>query len=366
MAEFAPTPQAATVPVWRKGLVVVLGTIGIVAGVVLSRELIRPWLQPGPEPRPKEQTPEKPLEPSVPSSEPSVPPREVGLAPPPREVPTPEELAVPHLEKARKECEQARQECIRGLVHFFQECKQNSRAFAEHALGWGSKRRFIQDLLPWGKRDRLEEHICQLFGEYFFTPEYLQKVIDQQLKLYAQQVQDAENKMLVALQADIAEWAEVYPISGWEPNRLQQEFHRVLIAVYKEHNKELKIDLDEISGGIVASEIIMLIIRQVGVRLGLLSARGLSGVASLGIGLVVGIVVDYILHLIYDTAGQLAEEVNKQLDEMCRQLIDGYRDSQDPSQSVKGLRALLEDFEAERARFREAAVLSLMRHPEGK
>jgi hypothetical protein len=96
---------------------------------------------------------------------------------------------------------------------------------------------------------------------------------------------------------------------------------------------------------------------RLGVSAGILGTGAASGWATLGIGVVVGLIVDQIVSWVWDwwadPRGNLAAELDKKLDEINRLIVDGSAD-------VQGLRDRLKQFARERAAARRIAVLSLL------
>jgi hypothetical protein len=314
----------------------VIGFIGVLAAVVFGRALINGLSEP-----PKPQPPK------------------IELPPPPeaKRPRRPEEIARPHLSKAEQECERVIEEHVKALDGFFADSKKNTRGFAEEALGWGSKRRLVQDALPFTRSDRHKEFIKGKFEEHVFKPEQLEDAVKQVVKSYLAHVRSIESRMLVDLRTDASDFPSAYMLTQLDDKRLQEGYDAALAKAVEATGGKLR---EDIASGIVstiAGEVLTQVAIRLGVRAGILSAGAASGTFTLGIGLVVGLIVDQIVAFIWDwysdPKGQLSGEIDKKLDEMNRLLVDGSSD-------VKGLRERLREFARERAGTRQKAVISLL------
>ena len=252
---------------------------------------------------------------------------------PPR---TPAEIAAPHLTKAERESERAIDEHLKILDEFFAASKQNTRGFAEDAMGWGSKRRLIQDSLPFTRSDRHREFLKGKFETQIFAPAQLEDAVRQTIKSYLAHVRGIESKMLVDLRADARDFPATLPIAQLDDRRLQESFDEALAKAIDATGDQVKVEIVTV----VAGEVFAQVAIRLGVRAGILGAGAASGAFTFGIGIVVGLIVDQIVAMIWnwtvDPKGELAGEIDKKLSEMNRLLIDGTTD-------VKGLRDRLRE-----------------------
>jgi hypothetical protein len=267
---------------------------------------------------------------------------------------SPEDLAKPHLSKAEQECERVIDEHLKTLDGFFTESKKNTRGFAQDALGWGSKRRLIQDAIPFGNQDKHKEFLRNKFEERIFQSAQLEDAVKQVVKSYLAHVRSIESKMLVDLRTDAGDFPSAYLLTQLDDKRLQEKYDLALAKVQ-----------EDIASGIVTiitGEVLTQVAIRLGVRAGIVGVGVASGTVTFGIGLVVGLIVDQIVTFIWDwysdPKGDLAVEINKKLDEMNRLLVDGSTD-------VKGLRERLREFAHERSATRSKAVISLLQPASG-
>lgn len=312
-------------------LISILGFVGVVAAVILGRTVLDGMSDP-----PKIELP---------------PPPEAKRPRPP------EEVAKPHLSKAEQECERVIDEHIKALDGFFADSKKNTRGFAEDSLGWGSKRRLIQDALPWSSGDKHKAFIKAKFEEHVFKPEQLEEAVKQVVKSYLAHVRSIENKMLVDLRSDTSDFPSAYMLAELDDKRLQESYDSALAKAIDATGGKLQ---EDIASGIVSTisgEVLAQVAIRLGVRAGILGAGAAAGTVTFGVGLVVGLIVDQIVSFIWDwysdPKGNLAGEIDKKLDEMNRLLVDGSTD-------VKGLKDRLRDFSRERSGTRNKVVIGLL------
>ena len=236
-----------------------------------------------------------------------------------------EEVAKPHLAKADQECDRAIEEQLQALDAFFKESKGNTRGFADEALGWGSKRRLLQDALPFTRSDRHKEFIQRKFGETVFSREQLEASIRQVVKGYLARVRSIESKMLVDLRADAADIPGDSLLARLNDKRLQEGYDSALAKAIESAGGRLQ---EAIAGDIVstiAGEVLAQVAIRMGVRAGFLGAGAAAGTVTLGVGLLAGLIVDHVWDWYSDPKANLAGEIDKKLDEVNRLLADGLR-----------------------------------------
>jgi hypothetical protein len=271
--------------------------------------------------------------------------------------PVPEEVAKPHLSRAEKECERVLDEHLHAINTFFADSKKNTRPFADEALSWASKWRLIVDYVPFTGGGRHETFVRGKFEEYVFKPSQLEDAVRQVVASYLKHVESIEGEMLVSIRADVADFPSTYVISQIEVSKLRASYDEALSKAMEATASNLRTD--------IASELVSIItggvLAQVAVRLGtstaILGVGAASSWATLGVGFVVGLIVDQIISWVWDwyadPKGELAAELNGKLDEINRLIVDG-------SDDVQGLRERLRAFAEERATVRNRAVMAIL------
>ena len=276
--------------------------------------------------------------------------------------PQPEKLAEPHLLRAERECDLIIGEHLKSLDQFFAEKKRGTRPFADDVLGWASKWRLIADNVPFSSGGRHEKYIRERFEFHIFKPSDLEAAVKQVVSSYLRHVRSIESKMLVDLRADGAEFPSAFALSAIDEHQLEASFDAALARATQATGSDLR---DDLAAGIVtfiAGEVLAHVAVRLGVSAGILAAGGATGWATLGVGFVVGLIVDQTVVWVWDwwadPKGNLATDLDKKLDDIHRLIIEG-------DEEVVGLRARLQQTGRERIAVRRAAVLSLLQPPTG-
>jgi hypothetical protein len=277
-------------------------------------------------------------------------------------VPTPREVAAPHLSWAEHETERVVDDHLQVLVRFFAGAKKNTRPFAEEALSWGSKWRLLVDYVPYTRGGRHEKFMRQKFEEYVFTPADLEQAVGQILREYLQEVKSIEGEMLVRIKADVSDFPANYPIATFDKGRIDGIYEDAIRQAIDATKSDAQADLALFISTEALSTIVVGVLRQVAVELGVSASVLGPGAAfapeTIGISLVVGVIVDVIVSWIWDRyadpKGELATKIDRKLDDLHRLIVNG-------SQSVTGLRSRLQEIARERARVRGTAVLAVLR-----
>ena len=167
--------------------------------------------------------------------------------------------------------------------------------------------------------------------------------------------------MLVELRIDAGD-LPASSLLEQDDRQLQASYDSALAKAIEESGAKVQ---DDVAAGIastVAGEVLTQVALRLGVRAGILAAGAASGALTLGVGLVVSVILDQIVSFAWDwfadPKGNLANEINRKLDEMNRLLVDGSTD-------VKGLRERLRESARERAGIRKTIVLRLLQPVEG-
>jgi hypothetical protein len=272
------------------------------------------------------------------------------------EPPSPETLAAPHLAAADAQCAAIVDRHAKSINAFFDEAKRNTPAFSEAALSWASKWRLIADYTPFTKGGRHEVFIRNKFEEHVFSRNELEVAVTRIVKSYLTQVRSIESRMLVDLRTDVAGFPETYlRVGSLDDSRLQQEYDQALSRSMDATGSRLSGDIGSQLVSVITGEVLAQVAVRMGVSAGILGTGAASSWTTLGIGLVVGVIVDQIIAWIWnwwaDPKGDLASELNAKLDSMNRLLREG-------------LRVRLQDFAEERAQLRRQTVLALLRPQE--
>ena len=277
-----------------------------------------------------------------------------------------DEIIRKYEQQARKRCQTALRQQLAAIPEFFENAKQGCPDFADYALGWGSTRRYLQDLIPFGDCEKHKRFLEEKFAECIFKEEDVERVVEQVVKGYLQEVQQIENQMLLELRADLEDidpsWAKL------EVRQLQEEYNKHLEKVCKQATTKLLYHdaqkaaqmtaslaagkyldkhagkyLDKYAGKYLDKYILQEILRRLGIRAGAV----VSGTVTFGIGIIIGIIIDQILDSIFDHKGTLVKELRGKLDELKMKIFEKVKHE-------------LENFTEEREAVRQAALQSML------
>jgi hypothetical protein len=272
-------------------------------------------------------------------------------------LPTPEEIADPHLSWADLESERVIEEHLAVVDRFFKDAKKRTRPFADKALGWGSKWRLVADYVPFTGEDRHEAFVRGKFEQHVFSASDLEHVIKQVVSSYIKHIESVEGQMLVRIRADVADLPSGYVMSEIDDSQVHASYQEAISSAVAASGSSLRGDVATEVVSLITGEVLTQGAVRMGVSAGVLGAGAASSWTTLGIGFAVGVIVDQIITGVWDwyadPRGELAFELNAKLIELNHIIVDGSHD-------VTGLRDRLHDFARERAGLRKTAVLSLL------
>lgn len=279
------------------------------------------------------------------------------LMPPAKPAPSPEEIAGPHLRWAEKQSAQVLDEHLREIDAFFSQAKKNTPEFSERALSFSSKWRLVADHVPFTRGGRHDAFLRTQFEQHLFKPAELGAVIEQVVASYVAHLRSIEGEMLVKVRADVADFPDTYLVAELDEAALAARYDDALSHALAATGSGVRSDVATQVVSLIAGEVLTQVAVKLGVSAGILGTGAASSWATFGIGAVVGLIVDQIVSWVWDwyadPVGSLAKQLNAKLAGLHRLIVDG-------ADGVQGLRTRLRAYAADRARMREAAVLSVL------
>lgn len=286
---------------------------------------------------------------------------------------TPQKRAVrQRLTEADTKSKQAIDARLKPLADLFARGRKGARPFAEESMSWNGKWQFVKGIVRGGASHRA--YLSTAFGEHVFTPEELQAAMEASVRAYLDDLEASEGEMLVALRADLADPdrpAELLPPHLRGDEAFRREYQALAARVVNDLRLDVGVTVGREIGLVVASDVAAQVALQaaktaaaeMGVGAGVLGTGAVAGVATLGVGIVVGIILDYLIDEVfrmagYDPAEKIAAKVRESLDAMEAALV---RDPGLFSRAAKGsLRQRLEELHAERSKLRRESVGRLL------
>lgn len=268
----------------------------------------------------------------------------------------PLELVSPHLSNADARINEAVLNHFLPVRALLNRGRSNTDKFAKLALGWSSKWRIATDAIPFTKGGSNERYLKEQFELHVLNSEELQRAIEQCVNEFIAEVHSIESKMLVDLQADVQGFSREHQLANLDAKEIQSMFDQAISNAMQMASSDLQSNISSQLVSIVVGEVLTQVAIRLGVSAGILGTGAASSWATLGIGLVVGIVIDQIVMTIWnswsDPEGKLVESLNQQLDLMQRIICDGDQDT-------KGLAQHFAEIANSRSSLRRKAVLEI-------
>ena len=261
------------------------------------------------------------------------------VPPPPAPAPAPPpkgwDKVEPRLAQLDKKAAEAAQKRIDALKAFLERRAQGADDFAKEALSWGGKWELVKAKLGYGNH---EQFLQDAFDRHVITQDALKSAVASALAGYVSDLDGLENAMLVQLRADLEDGelgrGGVPFLANDEAFR--KEYWRLTAALLPMLTHDLEFSVGrEIAAFIamdVGTQVTMQLGSQVASQLGIdttvLGSGALGGLTTLGVGLIVGYVVDqvidWVLHQMgYDPEAEIASRVRNSMYEIEALLIDG-------------------------------------------
>jgi hypothetical protein len=228
----------------------------------------------------------------------------------------------PHLSAAHENADNARDEASNRVLMFFVNRLDKTRAFAEEAFSLRSKWELVKSQVgdPSGHQRFLRER----FEAVVFSRKELAGVLESAVEEYVQKLRGIENDLLIKVRADLSDdqLSSLRANLSFRSDELfakeyANSLQRVTGGVARDLGVQIGRETVTWVGADIAASIAISIATEVAPRLGLSAAvlgTGLtSTVATLGIGLVAGIVIDALIDCLlkdsgYDPERDLAED----------------------------------------------------------
>jgi hypothetical protein len=242
---------------------------------------------------------------------------------------------------------------LQRIKEFFADKQQHTRDFSDDVLGWSGKWAFVKGKLSGDDGKAHQLYMRQAFERHFFTARELQDLMQSVITAYLSDLEGQENALLVAIRADLSE-QDLPALRALSALKSDEAFHgeyrKMLDQVVPIVSRDLKVTIGREAvvwiGSDIAAAVTVRIASAVAVRLGvsggILGTGAASGVATLGVGVVVGFVVDgaadWVLRKAgYDPSGEIAGKVSETLIDIEKLLLDGAPDAHRCYHQLRGL-----------------------------
>jgi hypothetical protein len=216
------------------------------------------------------------------------------------------------------------------VAELFAKGRNGSKAFAAEALSWSGKWALVKGTLGIGGRNAHRAFLAEVFARQVFSEQELRTAMEGAVNAYLLDLDGVENEMLVRLRADLADLdhsGQILPSYLRSDEAFRREYRQLADRVIQTMKTDLGVTLGREVGLLVASEVVTQAALQaartaaaeMGIEAGVLGAGASSTVATLGIGMVIAVILDYVLDAVfkvagYDPAAKIADQVRTSLD----------------------------------------------------
>ncbi len=222
----------------------------------------------------------------------------------------------PLLSKADRQAALSLDKHLASIHTFLDEHKAGSKDFAEQLMSLRGKWELVRSGI--GNASDYAVFLQEVFAEHLFPMEELEKVVEAAIRSYLAELESIDDELLVRLRADLADDElprTVIPALGSD-----EAFRSHYRELSRRVAQDLRTDLAFVAvrelflwqAGNVAAELTMQAGAAIAARMGISSTILAGGAAStwetLGVGLVVGFVLDAVVNQIIKAAGYDAEE----------------------------------------------------------
>jgi hypothetical protein len=267
-------------------------------------------------------------------------------------------IAEPHLQMCHQRVSESAARHLEPIVEQLNRARNGTAAFSKIALGLGSKWRLMADAIPGTKGGRNETYLKKAFEQHVLRGDALEAAIVQSITSFLQEMRSHEGEMLVNLRADLQD----FPYVDWSTWRdetiLNQRFDAAINTVIRASEADFRQAVGSQLVSLIAGELAAQVAVRMGVSAGILGAGAASGWATLGVGVVAGLIIDQIVtrvwYWISNPEHDLTREIQSQIDSLQKHICHG--DQQSP-----GLIQRFLDLAKEREPIRRDALRELFR-----
>lgn len=198
---------------------------------------------------------------------------------------------------------------LASVHELFGQGRQGVRGFVDDALGWNSKWKLVKDYFSNGEEH--SEFLADQFSDHIFSDEQLDEAIEASVSAYLRALDDTDSQLLVRLQADLADAPKEQFAPSIDHDAIRQLLDNALREAKTAAESEFGPAVGREVASLVAGELLTAVAGELAVQCGILSAGAASGTVTLGVGLVVGVIADYLVTWMYEKAYDPRGELTK-------------------------------------------------------
>jgi hypothetical protein len=288
----------------------------------------------------------------------------------------------PRLRDADQNGIQSVEQQLLRIRDFFDQKILHTSVFAEDALSWSGKWAFIKGKFTGDDGRSHQEFLRQAFERHFFTNDDLQQLLQATVAGFLSELEGQDSAVLVSIRADLSEqdFPAIRSLSAFQSEEAFSRGYRSMLAeVIPIVSRDMQITVGREIGVWVSTEVATAVTIRVGsavaarlgISAGILSSGAVSGAATLGAGLAVGLIVDGAVDRLmreagYDPTGEIAFQTSGVLMEIERLLLYGEGGPEQMNrEGNRGLRHELNRLRELRSQCREGAIKKLLSERSG-
>jgi len=238
-----------------------------------------------------------------------------------------------HLVRTEERARPAVEMGLKPMRDLFTVAKANTGSFADYALGWKAKYHLLRDYVPYTSGDTLKKYLESLVSRFFFTKDSIQRALEQGVARFSGHIEEVENKMLVALVADISDLpGNIRPDLG-TPSAFGIRFRETISDTKRFAAKWNGVEAGVLVAGGLAGSVVQNLLTAVISRVlakcatsgALLGGGGMAGPLGLVAALVVDCLISWLVNWWCDPRGNLSRELARKLGEMETLILEGQK-----------------------------------------
>ena len=223
------------------------------------------------------------------------------------------EAAQPHLATADDETTMAVDRQLKQVRRFFEALIAEGRLhrFADEALSWSSKYKLVVE-----SRADFDAYVAAQFKQIVFSEQEVRDLLSSVIAAYQQELDAADNHLLVALQTDADTRFSEVGVSLPTIEQIHERLAGIVEAAQTTAAADLPGAVAREIGSFLVGEVLTQVATQVLTSAGILGTGTASGVMTFGVGILVGLGVDYIVQEVTAPQEQLVKQLRGKLFEV--------------------------------------------------
>ncbi len=223
------------------------------------------------------------------------------------------EAAQPHLATADDETTKAVDRQLKQVDRFFETLIAEGRVhrFADDALSWTAKYKLVI-----ASRADFDAYIAGQFKQIVFSEQEVRDLLASVIATYQQELDAADNHLLVALQTDTDTRFSDVGVSLPTIDQIHERLAGIVEAAQTTAAGDLPGAIAREIGSFLAGEVLTQVATQALTSVGILGSGTASGFMTFGVGILVGLGVDYVVQEVTAPQEQLVKQLRGKLFEV--------------------------------------------------